>query len=181
MDKYQAERYGNYTWGMKAIQGRVLSPIYAQKHVSPMNFSQDITNYSVEGRKFDSQKLGANQSSHSSTCNESIYPFPRISKFISQNGKCAITKIELGKYDWDCHHIMPFRKTADDSYQNLMILCSDIHRLVRIKDIIKIREIVKTYSLNQQQIDNINALREYEDIPLIDLNDLYEKPNNLVA
>ncbi|MBG9520653.1 hypothetical protein ACT7DZ_17150 [Bacillus cereus] len=76
---------------------------------------------------------------------------------------------------------MPFRKTADDSYQNLLILCSDIHKLVRIKDIIKIRRIVETYSLTEQQIDKINALRKYEAVPLINLNVLYEKSNSPVA
>ena len=28
----------------------------------------------------------------------------RISRFIAQYGKCAISGIELGKSDWHCHH-----------------------------------------------------------------------------
>ncbi|WP_460266240.1 group II intron reverse transcriptase/maturase [Bacillus luti] len=188
LDRYQTVRYEGYTWGIKRIQGKVLSPIHAHKHVSPMNFSQGINNYSVEGRKSIHKNLERINPTtlqyvmRAYIPNRSIeYNDNRISKFISQNGKCAITKIELGKHDWDCHHIMPFRKTADDSYQNLMILCSDIHRLLRIKDINKIREIAKAYSLNEQQIQEINALRKYEDVPFIELNDLFEKPETLIA
>ncbi|PFT87494.1 group II intron reverse transcriptase/maturase [Bacillus thuringiensis] len=188
MDKHQTERFKGYAWVIKEIQGKVLSPIYAQKHVSPMNFSQDINNYTIEGRNSIYKNLERINSvtlhhvMRSYIPSRSIeYNDNRISKFISQNGKCAITKMELGKHDWECHHIMPFRKTADDSYQNLLILCSDIHKLVRIKDIIKIRRIVETYSLTEQQIDKINALRKYEAVPLINLNVLYEKPNSPVA
>jgi len=38
----------------------------------------------------------------------------RISRFIAQYGKCAITSIELGKSDWHCHHKKPYRLSKDD-------------------------------------------------------------------
>ena len=54
--------------------------------------------------------------------NRSIeYNDNRISRFIAQYGKCAITGIELGMNDWHCHHKTPYHLTKDDSYGNLMI------------------------------------------------------------
>ncbi|WP_412758761.1 group II intron reverse transcriptase/maturase [Metabacillus fastidiosus] len=174
LDKYQAERYKDYNWSMKAIKNKVLAPIYAQKHVSPMNLGKDVCDFTVEGRKnrhkqlvkVDPKVLYYVMSRY--IPERSIeYNDNRISKFISQNGKCAITKIELGKYGWECHHIVPYRKTADDSYQNLMILVDDIHKLVRLKDSAKIKQVIKKYSLNREQIEKINFLREFEDMPSI--------------
>ena len=59
----------------------------------------------------------------------------RISKFIAQYGKCAVTGIELGKHDWHCHH-----KESISSYlemidiQILIVLHEVVHRLVHLKD-----------------------------------------------
>lgn len=58
----------------------------------------------------------------------------RISKFIAQYGKCAISGVELGLNDWHCHHKNPYHLSKDDSFSNLVILHEPVHRLVHMKD-----------------------------------------------
>ena len=61
--------------------------------------------------------------------NRSIeYNDNRISKFIAQYGKCAISGMELGKNDWHCHHKNPYHLSKDDSYSNLVILHESVHQ-----------------------------------------------------
>lgn len=173
-DKYLAERYKGYNWKKKAIQNKILAPIFAQRHVSPMNIGKDICDFTVKGRKaiherlikIDPNILHYVMSKYNPE--KSIeYNDNRISKFISQNGKCAITKEVLGKQGWECHHIIPFRETGDDRYQNLIILVDEIHKMIRIKSEAKLMQVIQKYSLNKEQIDKINFLRKFEGMPLI--------------
>ncbi|WP_181833301.1 hypothetical protein [Bacillus taeanensis] len=41
--------------------------------------------------------------------------YRKISRFIAQYGKCAVTGIELGLNDWHCHHKTPYHLTKDDT------------------------------------------------------------------
>jgi RNA-directed DNA polymerase len=75
--------------------------------------------------------------------NRSIeYNDNRISKFIAQYGKCAVTGMELGLSDWHCHHKNPYHLTKDDRFSNLIVLHESVHRLVHLKDTEKIKTLV---------------------------------------
>ncbi|MCM3537406.1 reverse transcriptase domain-containing protein [Priestia endophytica] len=182
LDKHQKERYDTYQWSRKAIAKKVLSPIYAQKHVEVRNFSQDVCNFTVTGRKSIHRPLVKFNSTVLQYIRNSYNPKGsiefndnRITKFIAQNGKCAITKIQLGKHDWDCHHIVPFRKTSDDSFHNLRILVHDIHKLIRMTDPEKILRIIEEFSLKRSQIIQINALKKNEEKSPIIMGELRKK------
>ncbi|MEC1717980.1 HNH endonuclease signature motif containing protein [Schinkia azotoformans] len=84
----------------------------------------------------------------------------RIGRFIAQYGKCAITGFELGKYDWYCHHKIPYHLSKDDNYSNLIILHETIHRLVHLKDIEKISITIESLKLSKKQIQKVNELRK---------------------
>ena len=84
----------------------------------------------------------------------------RISRFIAQYGKCAVTRMELGLNDWHCHHKTPYHLTKDDSYANLVVLHESIHRLVHLKDHEKINCLVKALKITQKQKEKVNALRK---------------------
>ncbi len=106
---------------MYKIQNMVFVPIYAQRHKTNLCFSQDTCNYTAEGRDKIHKSLKAiNKTVLSSIMknfipNRSIeYNDNRISKFIAQYGKCAISGMELGKNDWHCHHKNPYHLSKDD-------------------------------------------------------------------
>ncbi|MED4284802.1 group II intron reverse transcriptase/maturase [Priestia megaterium] len=164
--KTQEKRYKGYSPALYKIQGMVLSPIYAQKTQNPLNFNQDICDYTAKGRSIIhknqkvviGKKLAAIMRSY--LPNRTIeYNDNRISKFISQYGKCQITKIELSITNWHCHHIVPTQFGGDDRYSNLVILHEDIHKLIHLSDNNKIQCILSEYKISKKQLETINQLR----------------------
>jgi len=81
------------------------------------------------------------------------YNNSRISRFIAQYGKCAITGIELGKSDWHFHHKKPYHLSKDDRYANLIVLHESVHRIIHLKDAGKIGTLVDALQLNNKQMD----------------------------
>jgi hypothetical protein len=93
--------------------------------------------------------------------NRSIeYNDNRISRFIAQYGKCAVTGMELGMNDWHCHHKTPYYQTKDDSYGNLQIVHESVHRLIHMKNREKIQVLLKALKLDEKQLQKLNKLRE---------------------
>ena len=84
----------------------------------------------------------------------------RISKFIAQYGKCAVTGAELGKSDWHCHHLNPYHLSNDDRYSNLIVLNENVHRLVHLKDFDKVKSFLDGLQLNNKQKEKVNELRK---------------------
>lgn len=160
------KRYKGYSPQFFKIQNMVFVPIYAQRHKTNLCFSQDISNYTAEGRKKIHNNLKAiNKSVLSHVMkifipNRTIeYNDNRISKFIAQYGKCAVTGAELGKSDWHCHHKIPYHISKDDRYSNLIVLHETLHRLVHLKDINKINSILDDLQLNSKLKGKVNELR----------------------
>ncbi|MCS0824752.1 group II intron reverse transcriptase/maturase [Cytobacillus firmus] len=167
MTKTLKKRYGSYRPKLWKIQGMVLIPIYAQKTKPAMNFSQNICNYTVLGRKKIHEGLKSINKRVLELLMKSFirdtsieYNDNRISKFIAQYGKCSISKRILEIEDIHCHHITPKKYGGDDSYQNLTIIHKDLHKLVHMKDEGKIIPLLKSYDLNNEQISKLNKLRE---------------------
>jgi len=161
------KRYKGYSPKLYKIQNMVFVPIYAQRHKTNLCFSQSISNYTAEGRKKIHHNLKAiNKSVLSHVMKNFIpnrtieYNDNRISKFVSQYGKCAITGAELGKSDWHCHHKVPYHISKDDSYSNLIVLHEAVHKLVHLKDVKKIDSILNDLQLNSKQKEKINELRK---------------------
>ena len=88
------------------------------------------------------------------------YNYNRISRFIAQYGKCAVTGIELELNNWHCHHKTPYHLTKDDSYGNLMILHESVHRLIHMRNLEKIHVLLNILKLNEKQLKKVNKLRE---------------------
>jgi hypothetical protein len=160
------KRYKGYDPQYYKIQDMVFVPIYAQRHKTNLCFSQDTCNYTVKGRKKIHQNLKAinkNVLSHvmkNFIPNRTIeYNDNRISKFISQYGRCAVTGTELGLSDWHCHHKNPYHLSKDDRFSNLIVLHEDVHRLVHLKDSGKIRDLLNSLQLNKKQKEKVNELR----------------------
>ena len=84
----------------------------------------------------------------------------RISRFIAQYGKCAITGIELAMDNWYCHHKKPYNLSKDDSYGNLVILHKLVHQLIHLRNTEKIQTVLKILKLNVKQLAEVNKLRK---------------------
>jgi RNA-directed DNA polymerase len=166
MTKTLQKRYKGYSPQFYKIQNMVFIPIYAQRHKTNLCFSQDVCNYTAEGREKIHNNLKAiNKSVLSYVMKKFIpnrtieYNDNRISKFIAQYGKCAVTGTELGKSDWHCHHKIPFHISKDDRYSNLIVLHEAVHRLVHFKDENKIKSFLEILKLSSKQKEKVNELR----------------------
>ncbi|TCP17321.1 group II intron reverse transcriptase/maturase [Scopulibacillus darangshiensis] len=161
------KRYKGYECKFYKIKGMVLVPVHAQRCKVNLNFSQTICNYTVEGRNKIHQNLRAiikqvlAHVMRQFIPNRSIeYNDNRISRFIAQYGKCAVTGIELGIDDWHCHHKTPYHLTRDDSYGNLMILHQSVHRLIHMRNREKIQTLLNALKLDEKQLSKVNKLRK---------------------
>lgn len=159
------ERYKGYNFRMFKMEGIAFVPVYAQKHRPPLGFNQEISNYTAVGRDKIHKTLKVKKETLGHVINSYIptrsieYNDNRISKFISQYGKCAITGVELMGDDWDCHHIIPSEFGGDDRYQNLVVLHRNIHRLIHLVDTDKIECTLEAFNLSKKQIEKVNELR----------------------
>ncbi len=161
------KRYKGYDPQYYKIQDMVFVPIYAQRHKTNLCFSQDICNYTVKGREKIHQSQKAINKNVLSHVMKRLIPYRtieyndnRISKFIVQYGKCAVTGTELGLNDWHCHHKVPYHLSKDDRFSNLTVLHEDVHRLVHLKDSDKIRNLLNSLQLNRKQKEKVNELRK---------------------
>lgn len=149
-------------------------PLYGIKRKNPMNFSQTICNYTEIGRKKIHNNLRAipkdvlHQIMYSYVRNRSIeYNDNRISKYIAQYGKCYITGEVIGIDRVHCHHIIPRKNKGNDSYQNLVIVDVEVHKLIHSKDKETINKYLNKLNLNDKQLLKLNKLRLSADLPII--------------
>ncbi|MES5943614.1 MULTISPECIES: group II intron reverse transcriptase/maturase [unclassified Bacillus cereus group] len=84
----------------------------------------------------------------------------RISKFVAQHGKCAITGRELAFNEIHCHHIIPYHVSKDDRYVNLVVIHHDIHVLIHTNDPKNISKLLTLFDLNEIQLEKLNNLRK---------------------
>lgn len=167
------ERYKGYNPKLYKIENIVIVPIYAQKYKKLMNFRQKTNSYTSEGRAIIHKKLGIidnfiiKQVRDSYLATETIeYNDNRISKFISQQGKCNICGENLNIKEWYCHHMIPKDIGGNDRYRNLVILKNEIHIALHTIDTNKIESIMSKYKLNRNQRQRFDKLRLKVNLPV---------------
>ncbi|EPY2296318.1 group II intron reverse transcriptase/maturase [Clostridium sporogenes] len=141
-------------------------PLTEVHHCNPKNFSQDICNYTADGRKKIHENLKAipkdvlNQVRNRCSITRSIeYNDNRLSRYIAQYGKCYITNELIGIDRVHCHHIIPLKFGGTDNYSNLTILNADIHKLLHMTNKQKIKKCLKYINLSKEQLKKLNDLR----------------------
>ncbi|MEK4628448.1 MAG: group II intron reverse transcriptase/maturase [Solibacillus sp.] len=166
LTKSLQKRYKGYECNLYKIKEMVLVPIHAQRCQININFSQSICNYTTEGRNKIHHDLRAIDKSILTAVMQQFIPQRsieyndnRISRFIAQYGKCAVTGVELSFNDWHCHHKTPYYLSQDDSYSNLIIVHKSVHRLIHLKDLEKIQVLMKVLQLDKKQLMKVNELR----------------------
>ena len=135
-------------------------PITGVHHKSPMNFSQEICNYTEKGRK----KIHNNQRAVESSKLKAFQMFLNdedtiefrnnmVSKFVAQYGKCYITGNELEPENAVGIRIKPRERNGTDDYSNIVIVSKAVIPLIEDKN--------ADYcsSLSEKQKVKLNRLR----------------------
>lgn len=157
--------YGKYNGKVRTVCNVSIFPIYGCKTKPPMNFSQDICNYTNQGRLAIHTKLkGYNHiikhlltnvnNSKSAEFNDN-----RISLIIGQRGKCYITGVDLETDNMECHHKIPKSNGGTDKYENLVWLCTEAHKLIHAVEQDIIDKYLGLLSLDKEGLKRVNSLR----------------------
>jgi 5-methylcytosine-specific restriction endonuclease McrA len=149
------------------VCGVAIFPIDGVKHKHPVNFTQEKSNYTAEGRKLihNNQQAVPTFMIHYMMENpiksQSMeYNDNRIAKFVAQLGKCAISGEPLEIGFMELHHKKPKSKGGTDSYQNLIFLYSYVHKLVHAVNDKTIRNYLSILKLSDIQLRKLNGLRK---------------------
>ncbi len=159
--------YRSYRGKAINISGIRVFPITYVKTKNPMCFSQDICDYTEEGREKIHAKLTGFSSKdlqevmNTSNKNQTTeFNDNRISLYVAQNGKCGISGIQIRPSNMEVHHKKMKQLGGDDSYKNLIIVHDKIHKLIHIKDKDKINEYIKEFYWNKISLKKLNGLRK---------------------
>jgi len=152
-------------------------PIGYVRHSPPIHKKKAVNKYTVEGRKEIHKELERVDISmvHSLMRNPVIgesaeYNDNRISLYVAQIGKCAVTAEILEIDDIRCHHKKRKHDGGTDEYSNLIIVSERIHTLIHAVDYEVIRAILSEITLDKKQADKLNKLRITVGNEAIDVN-----------
>ncbi|MGL5713057.1 MAG: group II intron reverse transcriptase/maturase [Paraclostridium sp.] len=158
--------YGNYKSKIIYIREIALFPISGIKTKPPMNFSQDICDYTKKGRgkiHKDQQSVDAHILHYimrNPIPTEGIeYNDNRISLYVGQNGICPISGEFLGIGNMECHHKTPRMCGGTDEYSNLIFLKTEVHKLVNATTIETIEKYKQLLNLDNKGLKKLNKLR----------------------
>ena len=160
------DKYKNYDGKEVNLLKVTMYPIEHIKTKPPKLFRQEINNYSKEGRKFihtDLQNINKELFNYllDNPLNESVeLNDNRISLYTAQKGRCAITNRPLQE-DLELHHIIPRSQGGKDTYKNLMLLSSDVHKLLHATREETIKKYKDLLHLSKKAVKKLNRYRNY--------------------
>lgn len=173
--------YGEYNFKPIIVLGTPIFPIGGIKHVSTKGFNRAITPYTEEGRKMIHSNLQCiepwqlNYIVKNPIENMSVeYNDNRISLFTAQWGACGLTGYPLNVRNMECHHKIPKSKGGNDSFNNLIMLDYDAHKLVHANKESTIEKYLNRCDNKMRLCANINLGKFFEK-----LNILREEVGNL--
>lgn len=159
------ERYGK-SEQLKYVRGIALAPIGYIKHKYPMAKKRVINLYTKAGRaeihknleKVDMKIL--HYLMRNPVAYKSIeYNDNRLSLYSAQMGKCAITGKVMEIGDIHCHHKVPICHGGTDKYQNLVLVCEKVHKLIHTTNPETINKLLAELNLNSKQLKTLEKLR----------------------
>lgn len=159
------------------INGITLIPPYGVKHRNPINFTQEINDFTEVGRlkrhKYLSPGMikGVKYLTENKSKHESVeYNDLKISVYLAQQGKCKITDEFYHPSLLELHHKKPRHMKGKDMYNNLVYLHKDIHKLIHLKDHQKIMELINKFNLTNKQVQEVNKYRIKANMPEIEIS-----------
>lgn len=159
--------YGNYNFKTYYINGVAIFPIGGIKTKPPMNFNQNICNYTSIGREIIHENLQSIDYDILKYLMENPIPNQttelndnRISLYVGQNGKCGVTGKILSVDNMEVHHKKPKKLGGTDAYNNLIYLDYNIHKLIHATEDDTIKRYLDKENLNKKALEKLNLLRE---------------------
>lgn len=148
------------------IQGVALYPIHFVQTTPPVCFSQDVCNYTPQGRKKIHDRLqNFNYDILIYLMNNPVngqsveYNDNRISLYVGQRGRCFITGEKLQISNMEAHHKIPKYLGGKDEYRNLVYVTFDVHKLIHATT----EETIEKYLLRLKKLpvdlERLNKLR----------------------
>ena len=136
-----------------------LIPLTGVHHKPPVNFSQDICNFTPKGRK----KIHSNQKAVAEANLEALQLYfeadettefrnNAISKYVAQYGKCYITGERLIPKNSVTIRMVPRERNGTDKYSNIVIISKNTEAMIYA-------ELTNLTGLNEKQKENLNKLR----------------------
>ena len=167
LSKAYKKFYGKYKGKIRTVSNVSIFPINDVSTVPPMNFTQEICNYTKVGRELAHKKLDNNYHYliryllNNGTSNESTeLRDNKISLMIAQKGNCGITKRPLSIFNMECHHKLPRFLGGTDSYNNLIWISTDVHKLIHATREETITNYLQKLKLDKKGLEKLNSLRE---------------------
>ena len=161
-----AKRYAK-SKEIRFIGKNILLPIGYIQHHPPIHKKKSVNKYTAAGRAEIHKNLESVDMAilhilmrKPNTSASVEYNDNRISLYVAQQGKCAVTKERLSLEDIHCHHKLPKSLGGGDDYSNLIILHERIHRLVHATQEETISAIMQIVQLDKRQLDKLNKLRK---------------------
>jgi len=163
-NEFLEKRYGK-SKQVRWLMGIPIIPIGYYRCRNPMCKRVKVNQYTPEGRaeiyKPPDVDIGIMRYlMRHPTVNRSVeYNDNRISLYVGQRGKCAVTGNKLQIGGMHCHHIKPICLGGDDKYKNLIFLEEKVHILLHLKDENTILKYLDQLRLNEKQLKKLNKLR----------------------
>ena len=148
------------------IGSQTLLPITAVRHRSPMNFSQDTTNYTAKGReKIHSNlekvtELEFEALARGRDPNESVeFNDNRISAFVVQQGNCYITGQKLNANDMKCFRKIPLIQGGTNKHGNIAFVEPRVFNLIFNDNINEAKIQLAKLKLEEVKRNRLNKIR----------------------
>ena len=152
---------------IEKIGSETLLPITGVHHKSPMNFSQDITSYTAEGRKKIHHNLETvtrtqfEALAKSRDLNEIIeFNDNRISAFVVQQGTCYITGQKLNVQDMQCFRKKPLSKGGTDKHSNIAFVEGRVFKLIFCNTVNEAKSMLNKLKLDDVRKNRLNRIRQ---------------------
>ena len=150
---------------LRYINEVAIAPIGYCKHKNPMYKKKKVNKYTPEGRELIYKNISVSQTAIQYMLNNPIenrsieYNDNRISLYVGQQGKCAVTGNVLDFYNMHCHHKIPRKMGGTDEYNNLVIVEREVHTLIHVVDEEVIAKLLGKLSLDKKKLAKLNTLR----------------------
>ena len=159
------ERYGE-SRQLRYVGGHAIVPIGYIRHKPLKSMNRKINTYTPEGRAEIHKNLNKIDMTvlHYMMRNPILYRSieyndNRLSLYSAQMGKCAVSGKMLSIGDIHCHHKVPRQFGGKDSYQNLVLVCEDVHHLIHATSSDAIQKYLEALNLDQKQKEKLEKLR----------------------
>lgn len=143
-------RYGKSA-KLRFIANEPIYPIGYMQHKIPLNKSREVQEKIVDDIKLNLMRQPLYGRSIE-------YADNRISLYLAQKGKCAVTGEKFTTMDEiHCHHKLPKSKGGTDEYQNLVLVTETVHKLIHATN----AEIIQKYLQTcKPDMTKLNVLRK---------------------